>query len=88
MIADAVPALLHGREQRGDLGLAQEVFAALVGASVVRALLTFRPLGVAGERIGIPRDSEILRPPRLTKGGFCQTFMRTLSEAQGPVSTR
>jgi hypothetical protein len=42
MIADAVPALLHSREQRYDLGLAQEVFAAL-WASVVRALLTFRP---------------------------------------------
>jgi hypothetical protein len=31
MVADAVPALLEGVEERGNLGGAQEVFGALVG---------------------------------------------------------
>ncbi len=31
MVADAVPAKLHGIEERGDFGGAQEVFGALMG---------------------------------------------------------
>ena len=44
MVADAVPALLEGVEERGNLGGAQEVFGALVG---VGGLNTFdiSPLG-------------------------------------------
>jgi hypothetical protein len=38
MIPDAVPALLHGVEERGDLRRAQEVFGALVA---VGGLSTF-----------------------------------------------
>ena len=66
MVADAVPAKLHGIEERGDFGGAQEVFGALVGEEALsqgRVLLN-------GENVS---DLPLWRRARLGLGYIPQT---------------